>query len=418
MTARPKEPTRKAKNLQYIRAANRAEIIRYLSMHREATRLELACHLQLSKMAISNIINEMLLEDLVIEKAAEPDSKTLGQSGRKSTSILLAQKKYMAIGVYISRDELQGVVADISGRIHQIWRQPINIIENSNPSDTRQEFISQMYKLIDTIMTESSVKWPDEPFLGIGVCSIGPLDLKQGILLAPPNFHGIEKIEIQALLGDRYRLPVLLDNDMNAAAWGEHLYGAGQNCQQVVYVGLTNGIGAGLISYGRIFQGSEGFAGELGHMSIEMDGPLCTCGQRGCLELYISVPVLLAKTGCSDLESLLLKSQKDDSFRSGWLPDFVRALLIGLVNIANIIDPDIILIGNEGAVLAGLVIDELEEKTNQLAFQHRSKKIPVRLSKFGEKSPLIGAASLIFQAVFRGDLCAGPTHPSTDKSAE
>jgi len=409
MTARPKEPARKAKNLQYIRAANRAGIIWYLSMHREATRLTLAGHLQLSKMAISNIINEMLLEDLVIEKAAEPDSQSPGLSGRKSTSIRLAQEKYMAIGVYISRDELQGVVADITGTIHQIWRQPIIISENNSPSDIRQEFISQMYQIIDTVMTESSVKWPDEPFLGIGVCSIGPLDLKQGILLAPPNFHGIEKIEIQALLEDRYRRPVLLDNDMNAAAWGEHLYGAGQNCQHVVYAGLTNGIGAGLISYGRIFQGSEGFAGELGHMSIQMDGPLCTCGQRGCLELYISVPVLLAKTGCPDLETLLLKSQTDEAFRSGWLPEFIRAILIGLVNIANIIDPDIILIGNEGAVLAGLVIDELEEKTNQLAFQHRSKKIPVRLAQFGEKSPLIGAASLIFQAVFRGELSARPT---------
>jgi len=79
----------------------------------------------------------------------------------------------------------------------------------------------------------------------------------------------------------------------------------------------------------------------------------------------------------------------------------------GLVNLANIFDPDIILIGHEGAALAELILSDLEENTNQLAFQHRSKKIPVRLAKFAEKAPLIGAASLIFQAVFRGELDAG-----------
>ena len=411
MTVIPNESKRKAKNLQYIRMANRAEVIRFLSMQHEATRLTLAGHLGLSKMAISNIVGEMLAEDLLVEKAADDtvpsrSAEGLTLTGRKSTRIALNTQKYTAAGIYISRDELQGVIADISGEIHRVWHQPLVIKNSCEPEIIRGEFTALLFRLIDTIMADTAADRPAGKLLGIGVCCIGPLDLKQGILLAPPNFHGIEQVELQAMLSTRYQLPVLLDNDMNAAAWGEQLYGAGQSCQHVVYLGLTNGIGAGIISYGRILQGSEGFGGELGHMSIQMNGPLCTCGQRGCLELYISVPILLEKTKCPDIEALIRKSEENPAFQQSWLPDFVHALMTGLVNLANIFDPDIILIGHDGAPLAGLVLNELEEKTNQLTFQHRSKKIPVHLAKFGEKAPLIGAASLIFQAVFRGELGA------------
>lgn len=405
MTGIQKESRRKAKNLQYIRVSNRAEIIRYLSIHRDTPRLTLANHLGLTKMAISNIVGEMLLEDLVIEKAAS-DSRS-SPAGRKSTMIALNTDRYMAVGIYISRDELQGVIADISGEIHRVWRQPITISNRRESSQIRTEFTDSLFLLVDTIMAYAAAQPRTNRFLGIGVCSIGPLDLGQGILLAPPNFHGIEQVELLSLLGERYQLPVFLDNDNNAAAWGEHLYGAGQNGQHIVYLGLTNGIGAGVISYGRILQGSEGFGGELGHMSIQMDGPLCSCGQRGCLEMFASVPVLLQKTKSGSIGAMIRKSRESVAFRKSWLPEFVQAMTTGLVNVANIFDPDIILIGHEGAVLAGLVIDELEEQTNRLAFQHRSKKIPVRLAAFGEKAPLIGAASLIFQAVFRGELIAG-----------
>lgn len=448
MTGIQQDKKRKAKNLQYIRTANRAEVIRFLSIKKEATRLELAEHLGLSKMAVSNIVSEMLEEGLVSEIAAKNshESKSCsagkghnaagpalgtGTSGRKSTRIVLNAETFTAVGIYISRDEIQGVIADIGGKIHRIWRKKLDVSGSADPGESekdpgesekdsaeiRKKFISSLFQLTDMIMEEAAAAKPGTQYpphcpphyqtqcVGIGVCCIGPLDLVQGTLLAPPNFHGIEQVELVSLLSTRYRLPVRLDNDMNAAAWGEHLYGAGQNCQHVVYLGLTNGIGAGVISYGRIFQGSKGFGGEIGHMSIQMDGPLCPCGQRGCLELYASVPVLLRQTKCPDLETLIRKSQNSEAFRQTWLPSFMLVITTALVNLANIFDPDIILIGHEGAALTESVIADLENRTNQLAFQHRSKKIPVRLARFGEKAPLIGAASLIFQAVFRGELC-------------
>ena len=424
MTEMQQDKKRKAKNLQYIRTANRSEVIRFLSMQKEATRLELAEHLGLSKMAVSNIVSEMLEEGLVSEIAAKnshdsqsgsagtstavvgPGHAGNGTSGRKSTRIVLNAETFMAIGIYISRDEIQGVIAYISGRIHRIWRQKLDVLSRTDPAEIKNEFIAALFQLTDTIIEDAAAAKPATCCLGIGVCCIGPLDLMQGTLLAPPNFYGIEQVELVSLLSTRYRLPVRLDNDMNAAAWGEHLYGAGQNCQHVVYLGLTNGIGAGVISYGRIFQGSKGFGGEIGHMSIQMDGPLCPCGQRGCLELYVSVPVLLRQTNCPDIETLIQKSRNSEAFRLTWLPSFMQVITTALVNLANIFDPDIILIGHEGAALTESIIAELENRTNQLAFQHRSKKIPVRLARFGEKAPLIGAASLIFQAVFRGELSA------------
>jgi predicted NBD/HSP70 family sugar kinase len=403
---------RKAKNLQYIRKSNRAEIFRSLAAGRPATRLELADQLGLSKMAISNIIKELMEGGLVCE--TNPGiTKHSANPGRRSDRLVLCRGKFSAIGIYLSRDAIHGILSDINGQIHDTWHEDLDLaenlpgekqirdIENSTVNSDRLKNI--LADFADRIKADLAEKWHDIKPLGLGICSIGPMDIQSGTLLNPPNFYGIEMFNLKQFLAEHFELPVIIDNDMNAAVWAEHMYGAAQGRQHVLYLGLSNGIGAGILAYGRIFQGSAGFGGEVGHLSINFDGPHCSCGQNGCLETYLSLPVILAKTGTGCLADLLVKTD-DSKFRQLWLPGYLETLTRGLVNLANVFDPETILIGHEGAVLVKNSIGIIENSVNQQVFQKRAKKVRIRIAGLGENAPLQGSAALVFQALFRGDL--------------
>lgn len=399
---------RKAKNLQYIRNANRASVFRYLALNKSATRSDLTRYLGLSKMAISNIVSELLEEKFLIEtERAEPKTEKQPEAGRtagrKSLELRIQADKFAALGIYLSRDALQAVIADITGHIYKSWKLDLVMSQDNEPQENKRildETFASMAKLIRKTLSDELSRLI---IIGAGLCSIGPLDVKHGILLDPPNFYGLEMVDLQAMVSGAFDLPVWLDNDMNAAAWAEHLYGAARGQQHCLYIGLTNGIGAGVIAYGRIFQGSDGYGGEVGHMSIQMDGPDCHCGRRGCLETYISLPVLFDKMKVSSLEALM-NGSRDEEFRDKWLPDYMRALQTGLINLVNIFDPDIILLGHEGAILIAEQIVELENEVNRGIFQKKARSVKISLAQHMEKAPLYGSASLVFQAVFRGDL--------------
>lgn len=403
---------RKAKNLQYIRKSNRAEVFRCLAAGTTTTRLELAEQLGLSKMAISNIIRELMAEGFVCESDPRVNQQT-ASPGRRSDHLQLCPERFMALGIYLSRDFVHGILADIYGRIYDTWQKDLDLSDfhtvrkgdhDDSPNISNSHKLS--YVLADfsaVVKTDLAEKWRGIKPLGLGICSIGPMDIQSGELLNPPNFYGIEMFSLKRHLAEYFSLPLIIDNDMNAAVWAEHMYGAARGRQHVLYLGLSNGIGAGVLAYGRIYQGSAGFGGEVGHLSINFNGPACSCGQNGCLETYLSLPVILNKTNCTSLNELLAKSE-DETFRQLWQPEYLSELATGLVSLANVFDPETILIGHEGAALIINSIAALEDKVNQQVFQKRAKKVRIRAAGLGEKSPLQGSASLVFQALFRGDL--------------
>lgn len=213
------------------------------------------------------------------------------------------------------------------------------------------------------------------------------------MLLRPAAFFGITDFPVAALLAERYVLPVRVLNDMNAAALAEKLFGAGRELDNFLYVGISNGIGAGIISGGRLYRDTSGYAGEIGHMCINFDGPVCTCGSRGCLETYANMPVLLARlrqavgkpVSTADFAAL-----EGDPACAAVFRDTADKLAAALVNAANLFDPQCIFLGHEAVFLPQSCLARiavlLERRTLAAGYQ----KIPLRLSAFGEKAPLLG----------------------------
>ena len=405
------ESPRRAKNLKYLRISNRAEIIRCLSIQGPISRIELASQLGLTKMAISSIVSEMIEEGFILEQgthASSDKSRSVlpenpseessctpsAGAGRRPSILTIHAEQINALVLYLSRDAIEGVQCDVTGQIIRTWNHPLEKFTNAD------NYLEQIDELLDVMLLETAGRH----VVGIGISSIGPLDMSTGRLLSPANLHGIHNLSLTKFVQRKCSFPVILDNDMNAAVQAEQLYGTAKKYRHVVYLGIANGIGAGVISYGRIFKGSSGIGGELGHMSVNLDGPYCLCGNRGCLELYVSIPVLLQQSGSLNIKEMVNQAVNDPASANAWQPRMMQALTTALVNIANIFDPEIILLGHQSIYLAPLLLPELENEVNKHIIQREIRHIPIRIAAFGEQTPLVGAAALVFQAVFRGEI--------------
>lgn len=157
--------------------------------------------------------------------------------------------------------------------------------EDPQPEQTIQRIFKMMQQALE------AARMTIEAMGGIGVATPGPLDSRSGVTYAPPNMPSWAHLPLRDLFQQRFQsqqLPIYIENDANAAALGEYLYGAGRGCKNMVYLTISTGIGGGIILDGKIFEGTSGTAGELGHMSIDWQGERCSCGNRGCLEYYAS----------------------------------------------------------------------------------------------------------------------------------
>lgn len=408
-------PESQGANNRSLRSANRALLLRLLATNGPTTRAALAREVGLTRMSITYIVQEMLADGLVTECAGTPGASgdsvpgTSAASGRRSVGLSLPVGRITAIGLYIARDAVTGTVADIAAGPLVTLRQPLSHDEDA--ASLSRRLLALVAELLDrdrALRAERGIR-PDLRPSGIGVSSIGPVDVPGGRLLEPPNFHGIADVPVRGLLERAFDLPVRVDNDMNAAALAELLYGSARGLRDFLYLGLTNGVGAGLVSDGRLFEGGAGFAGEVGHMSIDYQGPVCSCGNRGCLELYASLPVLLARfpkplpaSPAEAFAALVALADRGDPQAGHIFDDLCRSLSVALVSLANLVDPGAIILGHEGALAGELLVGRLERAINSRMIQRSAKHLPVRVSAFLDQAPVHGASALVFDRIFQG----------------
>ena len=204
---------------------------------------------------------------------------------------------------------------------------------------------------------------------------------------------------------------------MNASALAEKLYGKGRNISNFVYVGVTNGIGSGSLQT-TPFMGEMGFSGEIGHISINYEGPKCDCGNTGCLELYSSIPEIVKQAKIS-LEQGINSALKEYDFVQ-W-GDIVRCAMekdmlalniidrlcmyisIGIVSMINLFDPSVIFLGHDIAIAGRIVTEKMESYIKERTISRKYKEVPVQISAFKDKAPIVGSAALVLNQLFLGD---------------
>ena len=228
--------------------------------------------------------------------------------------------------------------------------------------------------------------------VGVGVPG---LVTPEGSLRYAPHLFGVVEMPLQRVLGDRIGRPVRVVNDNTAAGWAEHRVGAGRGFNHMVYVGLGTGIGGAIIANGMLSEGQHGFAGEMGHMTIDRGGARCVCGRRGCWELYGSGTGLARLAGAPG-ETVTGAARNGDDWALGILHRFASDVAVGLADLVNILDPGCIVLG--GGVLdppeplLGFIRGALGECLGDASAHRRLPE--VRAAMIGKRAGALGASML------------------------
>lgn len=254
--------------------------------------------------------------------------------------------------------------------------------------------------------------------VGVGLSIASPTDPATGEMHNPPNLRGDEwhlfspKRYLEGLLG----LRVWAANDATLGALGEHAFGAGRGCRNMVYMTVSTGIGGGIVIDGRLYTGAGGFAGEIGHFTIDRNGPECNCGNVGCLEALASGTALArrarerlaagersALTGLAggdvasvDARMVAEAARRGDGLAGEVMRDVGSSLGVGIVSLMHIFDPDLIVMGGGVSQSLDLLLPEIGAAIRERGMAHARGRLPVARSELGDDVSLLGAAAFVF----------------------
>lgn len=369
---------------------NRGLILQLVATGRCSSRIELSRKTRLTKMTVSNIIAEFLERGLIIECEEELTEVR----GRNPIILKISPQAPKVVGLLIFRDRFEVVLSDMT--LNVIKRDLIYF------NDLNEDLLLEYsYKLIDKMLAF------EKNILGIGVSTIGPVDIRNEIILSPPRFHGVHNINIGKLLRERYHYPVFVDHDNNSAALAEKLFGIGKNVQDFIFLGISNGIGSGIISNGEVFHNHNGYAPEIGHVSIDRNGERCVCGNRGCLEQYASTYIVLDKLKKETGKDITFKkfcSLSDNETVDTIFKEMVHDISVALISCVNILWPELIVIGHESTNLHDRYLMALEDEINRLKFNQDNRRTRVVRAHFTEDAQLLGAAANVISQAFKGNI--------------
>jgi glucokinase len=247
----------------------------------------------------------------------------------------------------------------------------------------------------------------------IGVGSPSPIDVRRGLIMSPSNLLEWSEFPIVDLLKDRFGVPVKLENDANAAAVGECIYGAGRGHKDIFYLTVSTGIGGGLIINGELYHGVSTAAGEIGHTIIQPDGIECNCGSRGCLETICSGVHIARRTRerlqngeasilsamVSDTDSITARTVVDavrqgDPLATAIWDETCHFLAIGIANVVTLIAPEIVIVGGGVASAGDLLFVQLRERVPHFVSMVPADKINIVPAQLGTESGLYGAVAI------------------------
>lgn len=376
-------------NHQNMSEMNKFLLLKAISTRGPLSRIALSRDINLSKMTITSLIGEYIERGIVRECGPGESS-----AGRRPTLLEVVPEALLTLGICVGRDFLQVGIIDLQG--HTVLSDQIQMSQITN----EETFLNSLCAICDHILSsvDASKVW------GIGISSIGPINIKEGIILNPPDFN-IGDIQIVARMREKYPFPVYIENDMAVSALAEMYYGAGKSYENFVYIGVTAGVGSGIIVGGRLYSGTTGLAGVIGHMLVEPNGEPCTCGQRGCLEAYSSIRAIVnwARKNGADPSltwlDLLNKAVAGDPLCLQALDRMCHYLTIALINVVNLFDPQCILLGGEFWFGANLLLERMNKVVGQTVFAAEVRKnVPILRSQFPGNASFIGTAALVMES--------------------
>jgi glucokinase-like ROK family protein len=387
----------------FVRETNLSLVLRLINTQPPISRAQLAVITGLNKSTVSSLVDELLECNLIHETGSNT-----GGAGRPATLLEMNPQAGSIIGVELGVDFVSVAVTDFLGNI--LWRRH----EETDPTENHEKVINQTLRIVKEAMTTGKRK--NYKFFGLGLATPGTVDLNEGVLIFAPNLHW-RNVPFVKIFAEQTKLKVFVENDANAAAIAEHLFGTARQCQDFLFVFAGVGIGGGLFLNGKLYRGKNGYAGEIGHSPImaEPTQTVCHCGNRGCWETYANqysiiqriqarlevkrtsiIPQLMAAQN-SALNIPLIKQAADagdleaiDSFTEAG-----HAMGQGFAGLINIFNPEKVILGGPLSIAGEYLLPAIKETVTRHSLPEIIQQAEVLLSPFGPDASLIGAIAIV-----------------------
>jgi len=311
------------------------------------------------------------------------------------------------IGVDIGGTQLRACLADASGKIYK------RLLTETRSEDGRTAVLQRLLDLITNLMAET----PLDEVAAIGIGAPGPLNPFTGYVVEAPNLAGWVNVPLKDLVAEQFGLPTYLGNDANVAALAEYRFGAGKGARNLIYITVSTGIGGGVIVDGHMLLGEKGFAAEIGHITLEANGPRCNCGNIGCWEAFSSGTAIgqeaIRRLEAGEDSSLRARSAGDYSRISArWVAEaalegdllaqsvFQRAgfyMGVGLVNLLHLFNPSVITIGGSVMKAGDLIWQPLWKTLRERVEPFYLEDVRIVPAALGDDVGLLGAIALVLE---------------------
>ena len=405
----PHHSHRRGADPRAMRQANRRLVLNCIREQGPLARVAIARRTGLSRTTVSSLVDELLHEGLVRE--GEPQSAP-PSGGRRPILVHFNEAAGCVLGVDLGRTHYTVIAADLAA--HELARE-------SGPCDTNRGPEITLNLLVGTLrafVAAHQIAW--DRVVGIGLGIPGPLDSLRRTLVSPPRMPGWHDIEIARLLGRELHVPIYVANDANMGALGESRFGAGRDVEVLTYVKVGTGIGCGLVVRGRVYTGSRGVAGELGHVTLDEDGPLCECGNRGCLETLAGAPAIVAEAldhrahldgalphgsgegeaGAVDISDVVRAAQAGDSASRAAITHAGERLGIALAGVVNLVNPSLIVLDGGVARAGELLIDPIRRSIAARSLAAASEGLRIEQGALGDHAIALGGIAAVLDAAF------------------
>lgn len=379
---------------QLMKSVNKSIILNKIRTSEPISRAQIAKDTSLTPPTVSSIVKELMEQGLVSESE-------LGHSsgGRKPTMLHINTNAFYVIGIDAGPETVEGVLTDLSGEI--LYRTS-SLLKKSITND---QFIAILKETTNTIFQLSNID--QDKIIGIGIAMHGVVDINTGTSLVAPILN-LRNIPIKEELEKEFNLTIKVENDARAMALGEYWFGGHGDVDSMVAVNIGRGVGAGIVMDGKLYHGALGIAGEIGHMTIDMNGSLCECGNRGCLQTFVSGPAIAARAskkipGNGSVLSgkeVFEQAQRNDPFSIELLYETGAIIGVGLVNLIHLVNPSKIVLGGGVMKSEKFILSAILESIDRRAMTAEAKQTSVMVTKLGDEATLLGAVSLLLVELF------------------
>ena len=369
------------------------DLIRFAG--RGVARTDIAQELGLTRASVTIIINDLIKSGIILEMESRST-----RSGRPPIALDINPKYGLAAAIDMGASHMSVALGDSSAQILEEVEEPFRI------ADGPERCLDEGDRALKSLLEKRGLRIAD--LFAVGLSVPGPVITDTGMVMAPPIMPGWDRFPIRATLENRWNVPVALDNDANFGAVGEWVFGAGRGEKNIAFIKVGSGIGAGLILNRQVFGGTTGSAGEIGHLTIDENGPLCSCGNHGCLEAFAggnAIELQAKKLVDSGKRTLLSEFDEKDitvrevaeAARRGDLAaqeilhrsgTFIGIAVAGLINLVN---PSVVIVGGGVAEVGDLLTAPIRKVVRERSLRAAEHAVKITTAMLGRRSTLIGA---------------------------